>query len=292
MIDLHTHTTFSDGTLDWDKLLEEANKSNIEVLSITDHDNLDSYKMLKNINYKEKFKGDIINGIEITSMFNGVKIDLLAYDFEISKLVNWVDTSCKDRKFDLDKEFEMMKNSCIKNNIIMGDISYDSYDKWPVDIIFNEIKKYDENKKYFKDKEWNDIDCFFAACTTKVKFPAYVDFSIHYNSAFDVVKEVKQAGGKIFVAHVFRYLLEDYEDFLNQLLENKIIDGVEVYHSSFNESQMKFLEKYCEKHNLLMSGGSDFHGEKKANIKLGIGCGNMNISKNILNNWKINNKIN
>lgn len=53
MIDLHVHTNYSDGTWDLKKLLEEAEKAKIEVLSITDHDTVKVYKELEKIDYKK-----------------------------------------------------------------------------------------------------------------------------------------------------------------------------------------------------------------------------------------------
>ena len=56
MIDLHVHTNYSDGTWDLKKLLEEAEKAKIEVLSITDHDTVKVYKELEKIDYKNKLE--------------------------------------------------------------------------------------------------------------------------------------------------------------------------------------------------------------------------------------------
>ena len=61
MIDLHTHTNYSDGTWNLRKILEEAEKTNIEVLSITDHNTINCYKELEKINIKDIFKGKIIS---------------------------------------------------------------------------------------------------------------------------------------------------------------------------------------------------------------------------------------
>ena len=58
-----------------------------------------------------------------------------------------------------------------------------------------------------------------------------------------------------------------------------------MYHSSFTEEQIELLKKYCKDNCLLMSGGSDCHGEKKADRKIGIGYGNLNINKEILKDW-------
>lgn len=285
MIDLHTHTNCSDGTWSLKRLLEEAEKENIEVLSITDHDTVNSYKELEKINVKDIFKGNIITGVEFSTVFDGVMFHLLAYNFDYKKLDNFISENYENKKPNLKKEFHYMIESCKKNNIKIGDLEYEEDKGWPIDIIFPEIKKYEENKQYFKKEEWNNIDVFYNSCVTNKKFPVFVDFSIHYPKANIVANAVKSAGGKLFVAHVFKYRLEDSIGFLDTLRQNNIINGVEVYHSIFTEEEIKVLEKYCRDNNLLMSGGSDCHGEKKQDRKIGKGYGNLNISKEILNNW-------
>lgn len=66
-----------------------------------------------------------------------------------------------------------------------------------------------------------------------------------------------------------------------------MIDGVEVYHSSFTKEQTNTLINYCQDKKLLMSGGSDCHGEEKKERRLGIGYGNLNIDKKIIENWNV-----
>lgn len=283
MIDIHTHTSYSDGTWSVKELLDKANKSQIEILSITDHDTLKPYKELEENNfYKEIYKGKIINGVEFNTVSNGIKIEVLAYDFDVKKLYEWVRKNYEDKTPNLKKEFNIMFESCKKNNIKMGDIDYDS-NKWPVDTIFSEIKRHEENREKFKDDEWNDVDKFFVSSISKKSFPAYVDMSIHYPKIEEVTEAVHKAGGKVFVAHLYRYSLENYNDFLDYMVNNSLIDGVEVYHSSFNDEQVNTLREYCLNKGILMSGGTDCHGDKKADRKIGVGYGNMNIDKNIIN---------
>lgn len=285
MIDLHTHTSYSDGTWGLSDLLKEAQKVGLEVLSITDHDTLDAYKELKKIDYKKLYTGKIIPGIELNTVYNGVAFHMLAYNFECEKLEEWVRNKYENKKPNLDVEFDIMMNSCKKNNIIIDDLKYDAKDGWPIDIIFPEIKKHEENKKYFTVDEWNNIDVFFNSCVTNRDFPVFVDFSIHYPNAKEVSNEVRKAGGKLFLAHVYKYKLKEPLEFINSLKKDNIIDGVEVYHSSFSDEQTKTLEKYCIENKLLMSGGSDCHGEKKPDRKIGTGYNNLNISSKILKNW-------
>ncbi len=291
MIDLHTHTNYSDGTWDLIKLLLEADKAGVEVLSITDHDTLKAYEELENISYKSLFKGKILPGVELSAVYNGIKFELLAYGFDVDKLKEWIIDTYKDGKLDLNKEFDYMYNNCKKHNLQIENLSYDMSKGWPVDIIFESIKKFEENKIYFTKEEWEDIDVFYESCITKSDFPAYVDFSIHFPAANIVTNMVKKAGGKVFIAHIYKYNLEDTISFLDILKNNGIIDGVEVYHSSFSDEEIKTLETYCNKHKLLISGGSDCHGDKRNERKIGVGYGNLNIPKNILDDWNIQEKL-
>lgn len=285
MIDLHTHTNYSDGTWELSKLLEEAQKVGLEVLSITDHDTLAAYDELEKIDYKKIYTGKIIHGIEFNTVYNGIAFHMLAYDFDCSKIKSWVKDNYENKKPNLDIEFNYMMNSCKKNNIIIDDLKYDAKNGWPIDIIFPAIKEHEENKKYFTYEEWNNIDVFFNSCVTNKEFPVFVDFSIHYPDAKVISNVVRKAGGKLFLAHVYRYNLKEPLDFIESLKNDNIIDGVEVYHSSFSEEQTNILKRYCYENKLLMSGGSDCHGQKKADRKIGFGYNNLNISSKILDNW-------
>lgn len=284
MIDLHTHTNYTDGTWSVKKLLEEAQNANLEVLSITDHDTVKPYFELENMEVSRFFKGKMIPGVELNAVYDGIKFELLVYDFDYKKLDNWIDKTY-NKELDLKLEFETMLASCKKNHLKLGEIIYDKTKGWPVDFIFPEIKKWEENRKYFEEKEWNNIDAFFYASITNKNFPAFVDFSIHYPKIETVVEEVRKAGGKLFIAHVFRYHIKDILGFIEELKDKHYIDGVEVYHSSFSKEQSQILKEYCEKNGLLMCGGSDCHGDKKPERKIGIGFGNMCVNKEIMENW-------
>ena len=85
----------------------------------------------------------------------------------------------------------------------------------------------------------------------------------------------------------FFNMLVKNKEFLDKLAKNKIIDGIEVNHSSFTNEQSEKLLKYCTDNNILMSGGSDCHGDKYIDRQLGIGQGNMKIEDKILKGWKI-----
>lgn len=296
MVDLHTHTIYSDGDKSLQDLLIEAEKNNVKILSITDHDTVDAYEELNNMDYKKIYTGKIITGAEFNCVFNNAKIELLGYAFDVDKINEFCkNTYNKNLEYmDLNKEFKLMMDTCHKNGIKVDNLSYDESMGWPIDIIFPSIKKYQENKRLFTDRQWNDISYFFRCCNCNIDFPLYIDFSNQMPSAKVVSDAIRNAGGKVFLAHLYLYPLKDHLAYLDKLVSENIIDGIEVYHSKFTIDESKILEEYAKKHNLLISGGTDYHGSKKLGREIGTGYGNINIDESVVSNWiniKIYNKL-
>jgi len=211
MIDLHTHTTHSDGTWDVITLLKNAEKNGVSLLAITDHDCVKAHQELKTIDYQKYFSGKIISGAEFNCIFNNAKIELLGYDFDVNKMDKWIEKNYKKEKKEpnLMEEFKLLISACHKNNVKIDKIDYKENMGWPIDFIYESIKKYPENKKLFTDKEWEDIDHFFRCCTCNTDFPLYIDFSYQTPNAKTVSDEIRKLGGKVFIAHLFTYPLRD-----------------------------------------------------------------------------------
>ena len=291
MIDLHCHTINSDGTWSTEELLKKAEEQKLEILSITDHDTAKSYiEMEQNKRLRNIFSGSIINGAELNCTFDGFKIEILVYNFDLHPVENWLEnyyTPEKNRNR-LINEFKDLIDICNKKNIkIENNLQYNPDIEYPVDAIYKSIIKYDENKRYFTEEEWKDKGVFYRTCTINKKFPLYRDYSVQMPSLEFYNNFIHKNNGKIFLAHLFKYKFGNYIEYLNKIVSKKLIDGVEVYHSSFSDEQMKLLEQYCKDNSLLMSGGSDCHGERKKDRKLGIGYGNLFIEKKIIDNWGI-----
>lgn len=287
MIDLHTHTTYSDGTYSVKELLTEAEKAGVTLLSITDHDKVDAYIEMNKFDIKEYYTGKVIIGAEFSVSYQGKRIEFLGYDFDITKVKPWLDKMYDKEKMLNDNmmEFNELYNLCKKKGIKVTDnLSFNPSD-YPVDIIYYDIKKYEQNKEFFTDEEWNNIDVFWRRCSNNNDFILYWDFSKRVPPAKEVSDLIRSAGGKVFVAHIFKYQVDNHIALLESLVKNNIIDGVEIYYSAFNDEQIKYLESYCKDNDLYISGGSDCHGMKKKDRKIGIGYGNMNIQEDIVKDW-------
>ena len=91
-------------------------------------------------------------------------------------------------------------------------------------------------------------------------------------------------GGKVFLPHIFEYK-DNSQKILEFILDNYVIDGIECYYTTFSKEQSNFLLNICEGKNLLVSGGSDYHGINKKNVEMAIGKGNLKIDKKIIQDW-------
>ncbi|MCL2860526.1 MAG: PHP domain-containing protein [Oscillospiraceae bacterium] len=288
MIDLHTHTNYSDGTWNVKTLLENAQKAGVEVLSITDHDTVQAYKELATFDYSMYFIGKLIKGCEFSCVFNGYKIELLGYNFDIETIDNWLQDyySSDNVKMRYKKEFDLLYELCNEKGIkVSENLEYHFGKEFPIDQIFYDVIKYPENKLKIALEAWENPGVFYRSCTTDENFILFFTFNELLPQAEDISKLIRENRGKVFLAHLYHYKIPREEEFLEKITKAGMLDGVEVYHSSFNNAQIKFLEDYCKNCNLLMSGGTDCHGDKKPERKLGVGYGNMNINKSIIRNW-------
>ena len=91
MIDLHTHTTHSDGSFSVRDLLQEAEKIGLTLLSITDHNKISAYEELQNPEIRNLFRGRIITGVELTTTYKGETVEILGYNFDLKKMQAFID---------------------------------------------------------------------------------------------------------------------------------------------------------------------------------------------------------
>ena len=289
MIDLHTHTTYSDGTDDLITLLKNAEKAKLKVLSITDHVTCEAYEELKHVDIKQYYTGKIIKGCELYSTIEGQTMELLAYNMNTDIFNELLPTmyrsETEDNKWQAKKLLQICKDIGIYIDYDHLHIDYDR--QFCGDVILNEISKYPQNKQYFdNEKAFYDSNIFYRECMTNSKSKFFIDKTTFYPSIDKVIQLIKNAGGLVFIPHIFIYG-DNSMKFFDILTQNYEIDGIECYYTLFTNDQTQFLLDYCQKNHLLVSGGSDYHADNKPGTKLGIGKGNLNIPIDILDDWNI-----
>ena len=287
MVDLHMHTKYSDGSDSCTEILKRVQERNLNTISITDHNTALSYEELENIEIQNFYKGNIIPGIELNTKVLNIPIEILGYGIDYKKMNELVKNVYIPAEKRNRIEVERLYNKCIKSGIVLEENCLENYDSndFASKFIHKEIIKNDKNKKFISEEAWNDVKVFYRAYMSNPECILYVemdDFVPDFNTAANLVRE---AGGLVFLPHVFEYR-ENSERILKFILENYKIDGIECYYTTFSEEQTNKLLKICRKRKLYKSGGSDYHGKNKPGVDVGVGKGNLNIDDTVIEDWK------
>ena len=289
MIDLHMHTTYSDGTESCTTVLKKCQEKNLNYISITDHNTALAYEELEKLDVKSLFTGKIIPGIELNTKALNIPIEILGYGIDYKKmneLVKNVYIPVEERN---KIEVKRLYDKCIEAGILLDQNCLNNYKPEMFASVFfhNEITKHEENKKLLSQEAWDSSKIFYRQYMSDPKTKLYVemdDFVPDFETASNLVR---QAGGLVFIPHIFEYK-KNAEPILNFILDNFNIDGIECYYTTFTQEQHDRLIKLCNERNLFISGGSDFHGKIKPDVDIGVGYGNMQIPDNIIDSWKNN----
>ena len=287
MIDLHTHTSYSDGSFSVPELLEEAQKSGLSLLSITDHNSVKAYAELQDETLRNFFCGKIVPGIEITTTYKGEIIEILGYGIDIDKMNALLDLNVISFKEKSLREYELIKSKYKKIGVIFNEnnIKFNAEKESCRVAVVNEIKKYPENNKFFLSEESITTASGFTRNEVyNPKSPLYIDQTSFYPSLEKVIEMVHQSGGLAFLAHTFAYSPNIASE-LQNIIDNYALDGLECFYTTFTREQSNYLVNLCKEQNLFMSGGSDFHGTRKVNHNLGVGRGNLNIDEKVVESW-------
>lgn len=286
IIDLHIHSSCSDGTYTAIELLQMAEKQQLDVISITDHNTVDAYKQLATIDVSKYYSGKIITGIELNTKVLGIPIEILGYGIDYIKmdaLLKEVYISNIERNV---IEVKRLYEKCINAGIKLDSDCLSRYDPklYASTFILSEIVKYDVNKSIISLSNWNDGRSFYRKYMSDPTGILYMNMNgvvPDFNTAASLIE---QAGGLVFLPHIFEYR-ENSEKILAYILENYGVDGMECYYTTFTPEETKKVLNICKENHLYMSGGSDYHGSYKPNIELGVGYGDLSIKGDIIEPW-------
>ncbi|MBO5138298.1 MAG: PHP domain-containing protein [Bacilli bacterium] len=287
MIDIHSHTKCSDGSSSVEELLGEAQKIGLSLLSITDHNTIQAHFELENPNIRDKFKGKIISGIEITTTYKGEIIEVLGYGFDLKTMQQFLNDNVLTFEEKQLKEYELIKNRYKDIGVIFDEnnIQFNPKIESSRSAFAIEIKKYPKNYKFFLNQELINTDSGFTR--NEVYNPRsllYVDESSLFPSLDFAIEMIHNSGGLAFLAHPFAYSSNIAKELFN-IIENYKLDGLECFYTTFTRKQSDYLVNVCKDRGMYMSGGSDFHGTRKINHNLGTGQGNLHIDESVVDNW-------
>jgi 3',5'-nucleoside bisphosphate phosphatase len=208
-LDLHSHSTYSDGAHSVKELIEVANQLGLEFFSITNHNGIGAHLEKEATNIKN-FKDNFITGVEFSSTYKGALIEILCYGFNPDKI----------KAFSYENYFSISNEKLYKFEKVI-----DKYISLGVEINKEKAKELWKTKHidsigcslYYAMEESEDNEVFFSKCKNKgitaflreiicdKTHPLYVDQSDFFPSIKQIVEIVKNAGGICFLAHAFIY---------------------------------------------------------------------------------------
>ncbi len=269
LIDMHTHTNYSDGDLSPQELIKLAIDKNIKTLAITDHDTLEG---IKSVNKCENIiinSGiEIINGIELSIKTNKGRMHILGYGIDLNNEA-------------LNKKMIDLKDNSINSVLsIMEQIKRD----YGIRFNYEDIKALVNANHNLGRPDLAKLCIKYGyATSTQDAFDKYLveahnktrqtSKGIQYQECLELINNSK---GIPVLAHPKSLELSEKE-FLILLKEmiNCGLKGIEVYHPSHTKEEMDYYLKIAKQYNLLISGGSDYHGKTvKPDIELGTGKDN------------------
>lgn len=273
-IDLHTHTTFSDGTLTPSELIKYAKQKNIKAIAITDHDNFDGVEEAIKAGKNENI--EVISGIEMSTDYNSKEIHIVGIFIDI-------------KNKDFNNALKLLKEKRKKRNLL----AIEKLNNLNIDITYEELEKISSNKiitrahfaKVLMQKGYiSSVKECFNKYMGENK-PAYVKREVI--SPEETISLIKNAGGIAILAHPLLYNFPKEE--LSKMLvylKSIGITGMECLYSTHSKEDTEYLTNLAKELNLKISGGSDFHGENKPNLDLGTGYGTLYVPYEILENLK------
>lgn len=291
MIDLHMHTKYSDGTDTVLELLEKVNKVNLKTISITDHNSCGAYFELENCNFRDLYDGEIIVGCEFTTGFKGRSIEVLGYGFDYKKIQEYLDGYYSKELINENtaKLYERLATRIyslgLKCCYLEGKREFESefFEKG----IYKELIKFPENREILDEDIWDSFSDFYRKGLTNPKSKLFMNYSEFKPPLEEIIDVVQEAGGVCFLAHPYQYRFDDTEKFLKDIYSQYNFDGIECFYTTFSDKQTKYLLEFAKERGLLISGGSDYHGENKMYHDLGVGRGNLLINDEILDDWNV-----
>lgn len=256
--DLHIHSMFSDGDYTPEEIVDRLKECGISIFSITDHDNIESISAMERVDTKGL---TYIPGIEVSCDRDGYKMHILGYNIDGNN----------------QELIEMCHNMKLRKNLRNLEIIQQLKDKYGI------IVSKEETERLLTAKS-------FVGQTTIARLLAQKGVIPNIKYAFDnyfkymdlktpattdlnkAVQIIHNAGGYAVLAHPIS-IERDYNVNLEDIFymfRKSNIDGIEIFNSKHTLSDIKRYLGLAKREGLLISGGSDFHGEiMKPNIKLG-----------------------
>ena len=273
-IDLHIHSSYSDGTLTPSLLVQQAKKIGLRAISLTDHDTTEGVEEI--ISYGNTYGVEILSGVELSAHIDASSVHILGYGLQYN------DPALLARLVNI-QEARDTRNKKIINRLNELGIKITKED------VYKFSKTGQTGRPHFaqfliEKKLVNSFDGAFDIYLGQ-NGSAYVPRKILL--AADAIRYILDAGGLPVLAHpaTIDCTMSSIPDLL-ETLKNFGLSGVEVYYPTHSKKVRKTLLELTRKYDLIATGGSDFHGHRSAEKTLGRTGKNQRLPYEVLENIK------
>ncbi|MBQ9336345.1 MAG: PHP domain-containing protein [Lentisphaeria bacterium] len=266
MIDFHTHSTASDGTDTPAQVVREAVKAGLSAVALTDHDTVSG--LTEFLRAAEGLPITAVPGVEISTNLYNKEIHILGLfiDPVSAELLDFLENARRNRN---DRNSLMLaKLNAIGYHITLEELQECAHGE---SIGRPHVAEVLVRKGYFPD-----VQAAFDSCL-KRGARAYVPRS--QAPPAECIRVIHAAGGLAFWAHpVYRGHGEraSVRRFLKVLVPAGL-DGIEAFYSQFTPYQTRMLGEMADEFHILRTGGTDYHGAVHPGVRIGSGCGELNV---------------
>lgn len=250
--DLHLHTIFSDGTYSPLELIAESKKAGLSTIAVVDHDTVEGIG--ETLEIAKTANIEVLSGLELSAEYDSTEIHILGYliDYKNNGLMEKLETLKKNRIDRIYKIVDKLKDIGISLN--------------PQDI-FALAKQGTVGRLHVARAlvSGGKVSSIFEAFQKYIgdKCPAYIlGFKL---SPKEAIKLIKDAGGISVLAHP--YTLNN-DELILEFIHYGLM-GLEVYYPEHSQAMINFYLNLAKSHNLVVTGGSDCHGNAKPEVRIG-----------------------
>ncbi|HIS73937.1 TPA: PHP domain-containing protein [Candidatus Galligastranaerophilus intestinavium] len=246
-IDLHIHTTYSDGAYSPEQVVDTALDCNLDVIALTDHDNILSHKVAMDYVKKQGYNLEIIPGVEINTIYKGYEVHILGYYMDTNNpdFVQLLKNQQQARINQTTQIVELLNKKAgirvkfedIKSLVAPGGSIGRPHIARAITAVGGVANVMEAYSKYINDSS-----------------PVYVTRKTV--SPHDAVEIINEAGGIPVFAHPIDV---DISEKLTKELVSYGLRGIEAYHRKHSPAVVEYFSSLAEKYGLIITGGSDFH---------------------------------
>ncbi len=273
-IDLHTHTHFSDGSVSPTALVELAHQQGVSILAVTDHDTTEG--LPEAMEAAQHLPVEIIPGIELSTEFQGRETHMLGYFIDLA------DPEFQTRLEQLRAtRFDRLHHILDRLHTLHVEVSLAEVEHVAGSGTIGRphIAQILIEKGYVKGMK-EAFDRFLG-----VRGAAYVRRIVP--EAAEIMTWITDAGGIPILAHPYwEGLGADKTETSCQTLVDQGLRGLEVFYGTFSARQISINLNLARKFDLLMTGGSDFHGALKPEISVGTGRGSLRVPPKLIDHLR------